>query len=101
MTWRKSRAFSHRGKAIRTIDQRRDEMRGAAQALGPGGRPVATALRDTHVTHEQSPVGIGIAAQMPSTMPRAEDDDTTRAGSRDFHDQPGSGGNTVRRRLFF
>jgi hypothetical protein len=62
---------------------------------------VATERRDTHVTREQSPLGIGIDAQMPNSMPRAEDDVITRAGSRDFHDQPGSGGNTACRHLFF
>jgi hypothetical protein len=65
-------------------------------------RPAApNQRRDTHVTHEQSPVGVGIDAQMPNSMPRAEDDAITRAGSRDVHDQPGSGANTARRHLFF
>jgi hypothetical protein len=32
---------------------------------------VEVAYVDTHVTHEQSPVGIGIDAQMPNSMPRA------------------------------
>lgn len=63
--------------------------------------PVVTARRDTHVTHEQSPVRAGIDAQMPNSMPRAEDDGITRAGSRDVHDQKGSGGNTACRHLFF
>jgi hypothetical protein len=56
---------------------------------------------DTHVTKEQSPVGVGVDAQMPNTMPRGEDDIATRAGSRDFHDQAGSGHDTSRRQLFF
>ena len=57
--------------------------------------------RDTHVTKEQSRVGVGMDAQMPNTMPRGEDDVATRAGSRDFHDQPGSGNDIARRRRFF
>lgn len=58
-------------------------------------------LRDTHLTHAESPVRIGITAQMPSTMPRAEDDVATRAGSRDFHDQLGSGRDTANRGFYF
>jgi hypothetical protein len=52
---------------------------------------------DTHVTHEGAPVLPGINAQTPGTMPRAEDDETTRANSPDFHDRPGSGRHTADR----
>ena len=58
-------------------------------------------LRDTHVTHDQSPIGIGIDAQVPNSMPRAEDDAATGAGNRDSHDRPGSGGDTVKRHFYF
>ena len=57
--------------------------------------------RDTHVTAEQAPLRIGIDAQMPNSMPRAEDDTVTRAGSRDVHDRPGSGGDVANRQFFF
>jgi hypothetical protein len=73
----------------------------AAELVLETDHALVTEYRDTHVTHEQSPVGIGIDAQMPNSMPRAEDDVITRAGSREFHDQPGSGSNTVRRHLFY
>jgi hypothetical protein len=51
----------------------------------------ATPRQDTHVTHEQSPVGAGVGSNTPSSMPRAEDDEATRAGSPEFNDRPGSG----------
>jgi hypothetical protein len=57
--------------------------------------------RDTHVTHGQSPVQIGISPAMPGSMPRAEDDAATRARSREFHDQPGSGKDTSTRHFYF
>ena len=58
----------------------------------------ATGLRtDTHVTHTSAPVLPGINALTPGTMPRAEDDETTRANSPEFHDRPGSGKNTADR----
>jgi hypothetical protein len=61
-----------------------------------------TALRkDTHVTHDDAPVRPGINAQTPSSMPRAEDDDATRAHSPEFHDRPGSGKHTIDRMKFF
>ena len=102
MTSRDIRPIGSTEKARqRQIDLPRDQALGAARAETRHPAPVATERRDTHVTYEQSPVGIGIDAQMPDSMPRAEDDDITRAGSRDFHDQPGSGGNTARRDLFF
>lgn len=56
---------------------------------------------DTPVTKEQSAVGVAVDAQMPDTMPRGEDDVATRAGSREFHDHPGSGNDIARRLLFF
>ena len=59
------------------------------------------ARRDTHVRHEGSPVLPGINAQTPSTMPRAEDDEATRAHSPEFHDRPGSGKNTADRQRYF
>jgi hypothetical protein len=56
---------------------------------------------DTHVTHEQSPVGAGVGTQAPSSMPRAEDDVATRAGSPEFHDRPGSGKHTADRMRYY
>jgi hypothetical protein len=56
---------------------------------------------DTHVTSAQAPLRVGIDAQKPDSMPRAEDDAATQAGSREFHDRPGSGKDTARRLLFF
>jgi hypothetical protein len=56
---------------------------------------------DTHVTHDDAPVLPGINAQTPGTMPRAEDDEATRAGSPDFHDRPGSGRYTADRLRYF
>ncbi|HZI78787.1 MAG TPA: hypothetical protein VFD69_04720 [Vicinamibacterales bacterium] len=55
---------------------------------------------DTHVTHT-SAVRPGINAQTPGTMPRAEDDEATRAHSPEFHDRPGSGKNTADRLKYF
>jgi hypothetical protein len=61
-----------------------------------------TALRkDTHVTHDDAPVLPGINAQTPSSMPRAEDDEATRARSPEFHDRPGSGKHTADRLKYF
>ena len=61
-----------------------------------------TVLRkDTHVTHTAAPVLAGISPQTPGTMPRAEDDDATRAHSPEFHDRPGSGKNTADRLKYF
>ena len=57
--------------------------------------------KDTHVTAEQSPQGIGIDAQQPNSMPRAEDDAATRAGSHEFKDRPGSGKHTADRQNIF
>jgi hypothetical protein len=47
--------------------------------------------KDPHITAEDSPDRPGIDAQNPSSMPRAEDDERTRARSPEFHDRPGSG----------
>ena len=60
-----------------------------------------TPRRDTHVTREQAPLQIGIAPQMPGSMPRAEDDATTRDRSPAFHDRPGSGNGTNIRHFYF
>ena len=57
--------------------------------------------RDTHLTNADSPVRPGIDAQTPSSMPRAEDDEDTRANSPEFHDRPGSGKDTAHRLTFF
>jgi len=56
---------------------------------------------DTHVTKEESPQGPGVNAQTPSSMPRAEDDEATRAHSPEFHDRPGSGKRTADRHRVF
>jgi hypothetical protein len=65
----------------------------------PGSHP--TAVRDTHLTKENTPERQGINAQTPDSMPRAEDDAATRAHSPAFHDPPGSGKNIADRRRFF
>ena len=57
--------------------------------------------RDTHVTHTDAPVLPGINPLTPGTMPRAEDDEATRAHSPEFHDRPGSGKNTADRLKYF
>ena len=57
--------------------------------------------KDTHVTKEDSPVLPGIDAQTPGSMPRAEDDASTWANSREFHDRPGSGKYTADRQRYF
>jgi hypothetical protein len=62
---------------------------------------VPASRRDTHRTNAQTPRGAGTDAQLPSSMPRAEDDVISRANSHEFHDRPGSGWDTARRRLFF
>lgn len=56
---------------------------------------------DTHVTHDQAPVRPGISPQDVDTMPRAEDDEATRANSPEFHDRPGSGRHTDERRKYY
>jgi hypothetical protein len=60
-----------------------------------------TTRRDTHVRKEDAPVGPGINAQTPDSMPRAEDDVATRAHSPEFHDRPGSGKHTADRQRVF
>jgi hypothetical protein len=62
---------------------------------------MTTPLRDTHVTHTHAPVLPGISPQTPATMPRAEDDEATRARSPEFHDRPGSGRNAADRLKYF
>lgn len=57
--------------------------------------------KDTHITKEDSPVRPGIDAQNPGSMPRAEDDEFTRAHSPEFHDRQGSGKNTADRARYF
>jgi hypothetical protein len=69
--------------------------RGRRRTAAPPPRP------DTHVTHDQAPVQIGISPQMPGSMPRAEDDAATRERSPEFHDQPGSGKDTSTRYFYF
>lgn len=64
-------------------------------------RPTVPRRTDTHVTHEDAPVRPGISAQMPNSMPRAEDDEATRAQSPEFHDRPGSGKYTADKRIYF
>ena len=64
-------------------------------------KPETVPHRDTHVTREGAPVLPGINAQTPATMPRAEDDEATRANSPDFHDRPGSGKHTADRLTCF
>ena len=65
------------------------------------GGPNAPMRNDTHVTHADAPVRPGINAQTPNSMPRAEDDDATRAHSPEFHDRPGSGKHTADKRIYF
>jgi hypothetical protein len=102
MTWRNIRRLGSAKRAPENqTNASRERARGMTTVAPRRASRVATGRRDTHVTREQSPVGIGIDAQMSTSMPRAEDDVITRAGSRDFHDQPGSGGNTAHRHLFF
>lgn len=60
-----------------------------------------TPRKDTHVTKNDSPVSPGIDAQVPGSMPRAEDDVATRARSPEFHDRPGSGRHTADRHDVF
>lgn len=57
--------------------------------------------QDTHVTLEDAPVRPGINAQTPNSMPRAEDDEESRARSVEFHDRPGSGRYTADRWFYF
>lgn len=61
----------------------------------------ATSTKDTHLTPAQCPQRIGIDAQMPNSMARAEDDVNTRARSGEFHDRPGSGRDTANRHIYY
>jgi hypothetical protein len=63
--------------------------------------PAVVIRKDTHVGLADAPVLPGINAQTPGSMPRAEDDDATRAHSPEFHDRPGSGKNTADRLTYF
>jgi hypothetical protein len=63
------------------------------------GAPTAPRT-DLHIPGN-TPVLPGINAQTPSSMPRAEDDEESRAQSPEFHDRPGSGKNTVDRLKYF
>jgi hypothetical protein len=65
-----------------------------------GGAGTARAL-DTHITAANAPTRPGINAQTPGSMPRAEDDEDTRAHSPEFHDRPGSGKHTADKQKFF
>jgi hypothetical protein len=62
---------------------------------------MTTTRKDTHVTKEGSPVRPGINPQTPESMPRAEDDESTRAHSPEFHDRPGSGKHTADRHRYY
>jgi hypothetical protein len=88
-----------------TLGERRSPRRRPATATRRSmrGKRLTNAVRprDTHVTHDQAPVGIGIDAQIPNSMPRAEDDAITGAGNRDSHDRPGSGSDTAMRHFYF
>ena len=61
----------------------------------------AVPLPETHLTLAQTPLRLGVDAQVPDRMPRGEDDEITRAGSREFHDRPGGGRDTTKREFFF
>ena len=61
----------------------------------------APSRKDTHRTKEDSPERPGINPQTPDTMPRAEDDEATRANSPEFHDRPGSGRHTADKHRYF
>ena len=59
--------------------------------------PLLEGRRDRYVGHDDAPVLPGISPQTPGRMPRAEDDEVTRAHSPDFNDRPGSGKHTTDR----
>jgi hypothetical protein len=73
---------------------------GAQPAITRAAKP-SSPRKDTHLTPEDSPERPGIDAQRPSSMPRAEDDELTRARSPEFHDRPGSGQHTADRHNVF
>jgi hypothetical protein len=58
------------------------KSRDGTDAAGPGGHE-----DDDAGQHEQSR---GISPLNPSSMPRAEDDETTFANSPEYHDRPSS-----------
>ena len=62
---------------------------------------LASPRRDTRLTPEQSPQRVGIDAQVPDSVPRAEDDAITRARSPEFYDRPGSASGTATRTFRF
>jgi len=86
------RRASGNGRSVRAI-------RVAMKAMPSGVNHAAR--KDTHLTNEDAPVRRGINAQTPNTMPRAEDDEATRAHSPEFHDRPGSGKHTADRQRVF
>jgi hypothetical protein len=59
--------------------------------------PPLSDRRDRYISHDDAPVLPGISPQTPGRMPRAEDDEATRAHSPDFNDRPGSGKHTADR----
>ena len=59
--------------------------------------PPLEGRKNRYVRHEDAPVLPGISPQSPGRMPRAEDDEATRAHSPDFNDRPGSGRHTADR----
>ena len=63
--------------------------------------PLLKDRRARYVTHDDAPVLPGINPQTPGTMPRAEDDEATRAHSPEFNDRPGSGKHTADRLKVF
>jgi hypothetical protein len=63
--------------------------------------PLLEDRKNRYVTLEDAPVLPGISPQSPGRMPRAEDDEATRAHSPDFNDRPGSGKHTADRLRFF
>jgi hypothetical protein len=63
--------------------------------------PPPTDRRARYISHDDAPVLPGISSRTPGRMPRAEDDDATRAHSPDFNDRPGSGKNTADRMNVF
>lgn len=91
------------GKPHATTEDQISEMESEGQAQ-PQADEVDTnkgTREDTHVTKKDSPQGPGIDAQDPSSMPRAEDDESTRAHSPEFHDRPGSGKNISERKRYY
>jgi hypothetical protein len=84
------RLFSRRGSPVATA---RTQL---ARIVGTD-TPLREDRKNRYVTHEDAPVLPGISPQSPGRMPRAEDDEATRAHSPDFNDRPGSGKHTADR----